>query len=43
LLDKAQLLNLSAPEMTVLVGGLRALNANTGKSSTVFSPNAQKP
>ncbi|MBY0570146.1 MAG: catalase-peroxidase, partial [Burkholderiaceae bacterium] len=31
LLDKAQLLNLSAPEMTVLVGGLRALNANTGK------------
>jgi catalase-peroxidase len=32
LLDKAQLLNLSAPEMTVLVGGLRALNANTGKT-----------
>ncbi|MGF1685514.1 catalase/peroxidase HPI [Photobacterium japonica] len=28
LLDKAQLLTLSAPEMTVLVGGLRALNAN---------------
>ncbi len=30
LLDKAQLLNLTAPEMTVLVGGLRALNANVG-------------
>lgn len=28
LIDKAQLLNLSAPELTVLVGGLRALNAN---------------
>ncbi|HLZ74088.1 catalase/peroxidase HPI [Phenylobacterium sp.] len=32
LLDRAQLLTLSAPEMTVLVGGLRALNANTGQS-----------
>ena len=30
LIDKAQLLTLSAPEMTVLVGGLRALNANAG-------------
>lgn len=28
LVDKAQLLNLTAPEMTVLVGGMRALNAN---------------
>lgn len=28
LLDKAQLLTLSAPEMTVLIGGLRVLNAN---------------
>jgi catalase-peroxidase len=28
LIDKAQLLNLTAPEMTVLVGGLRVLNAN---------------
>jgi len=28
LVDKAQLLTLTAPEMTVLVGGLRALNAN---------------
>ena len=32
LLDKAQLLNLSAPEMTVLVGGLRVLGANSGDS-----------
>jgi len=30
LVDKAQLLTLTAPEMTVLIGGLRALNANTG-------------
>jgi len=32
LVDKAQLLSLSAPEMTVLVGGLRVLNANVGKA-----------
>jgi len=32
LLDKAQLLKLSAPEMTVLVGGMRALNANFGQT-----------
>ena len=32
LLDKAQLLTLTAPEMTVLVGGMRALGANTGQS-----------
>ncbi len=32
LVDKAQLLTLTAPEMTVLVGGMRALNANHGKS-----------
>nr|MDP2190070.1 catalase/peroxidase HPI [Rhodoferax sp.] len=32
LLDKAQLLTLSAPEMTVLVGGMRVLNANAGQS-----------
>jgi catalase-peroxidase len=32
LVDKAQLLTLSAPEMTVLVGGMRVLNANFGKS-----------
>ena len=30
--DKAQLLGLTAPEMTVLIGGLRVLNANHGKS-----------
>jgi catalase-peroxidase len=33
LVDKAQLLTLTAPEMTVLVGGMRALNANAGHSS----------
>jgi len=33
LIDKAQLLTLSAPEMTVLVGGLRALNANAGHTA----------
>jgi len=33
LVDRAQLLTLTAPEMTVLVGGLRALDANTGGSS----------
>jgi catalase-peroxidase len=32
LLDKAQLLTLTAPEMTVLIGGLRVLNANVGQS-----------
>jgi catalase-peroxidase len=32
LVDRAQLLNLSAPEMTVLIGGLRALDANSGHS-----------
>ncbi|MBN3561315.1 catalase/peroxidase HPI [Aliamphritea spongicola] len=32
LVDKAQLLTLTAPEMTVLVGGMRMLNANTGQS-----------
>jgi len=33
LVDRAQLLGLSAPEMTVLVGGLRVLGANTGGSA----------
>jgi catalase-peroxidase len=32
LLDRAQLLTLTAPEMTVLIGGLRALNANVGQT-----------
>jgi catalase-peroxidase len=33
LVDRANLLNLSAPEMTVLVGGLRVLGANSGRSA----------
>ena len=33
LIDKAQLLTLTAPEMTVLVGGLRVLGANVGQTS----------
>ncbi|MEN6536894.1 MAG: peroxidase family protein, partial [Bryobacteraceae bacterium] len=32
LIDKAQLLTLTAPEMTALIGGLRVLNANVGGS-----------
>lgn len=32
LIDKAQLMQLTAPEMTVLVGGMRALNANVGQA-----------
>ena len=32
LLDRAQLLTLTAPEMTVLIGGMRALNVNFGQS-----------
>jgi catalase-peroxidase len=32
LLDRAQLLTLTAPEMTVLIGGMRALNSNFGQS-----------
>jgi catalase-peroxidase len=32
LVDKAQLLNLTAPEMTVLIGGMRALNTNVGQT-----------
>ncbi len=38
LVDKAQLLNLTAPEMTVLTGGLRTLNANyDGSAHGVFT------
>ena len=33
LVDRAHLLTLTAPEMTVLVGGMRVLNANLGKSA----------
>lgn len=36
LIDKAQLLELSAPEMTVLVGGLRVLDANYKNLNTVY-------
>jgi catalase-peroxidase len=32
LIDRAQLLTLSAPEMTVLVGGMRVLNTNVGQT-----------
>ena len=32
LIDRAQLMTLTAPEMTVLIGGMRALNANFGQS-----------
>ncbi|MEZ5542123.1 MAG: catalase/peroxidase HPI [Pseudomonadota bacterium] len=40
LVDRASMLNLTVPEMTVLVGGLRALNANTdGSANGVFTDN----
>jgi catalase-peroxidase len=43
LIDKAQLLTLTAPEMTVLVGGLRVLGANAGKSKHgVFTKRPEK-
>jgi catalase-peroxidase len=43
LVDRAQLLKLSAPEMTVLVGGLRVLGANAGKSKHgIFTKQAGK-
>jgi len=42
LVDKAQLLGLTAPEMTVLVGGMRALNANYNESKHgVFTENPE--
>ncbi len=42
MVDRAQLLTLTAPEMTVLVGGLRVLNANTGGSRHgVFTKRAE--
>ncbi|MFZ2432025.1 MAG: catalase/peroxidase HPI [Lutibacter sp.] len=42
LLDKAQLLTLTAPEMAVLVGGMRVLNANTyGSQHGVFTKNPE--
>jgi len=40
LVDKAQLLKLTAPEMTVLIGGMRVLNTNTGQTKHgVFTHN----
>ena len=43
LVDKAQLLTLTAPEMTVLVGGLRALNANyDGSKHGIFTKEKDK-
>jgi len=42
LVDKAQLLTLTAPEMTVLVGGMRVLNANyDGSAHGVFTENPE--
>lgn len=43
LVDKAQLLSLTAPEMTVLVGGMRSLNANyNGNDIGIFTEDSQK-
>jgi catalase-peroxidase len=43
LVDRAQLLTLTAPEMTVLIGGMRVLNANFGQSPHgVFTKRAEK-
>jgi catalase-peroxidase len=43
LVDRAQLLTLTAPEMTVLVGGMRALNANFGQAKHgVFTNRPEK-
>jgi catalase-peroxidase len=42
LIDKAQLLTLTAPELTVLVGGMRVLNSNAGQSKYgVFTKRAE--
>ena len=42
LVDRAQLLTLNAPEMTVLIGGLRVLNANSGQAQHgVFTSNPE--
>jgi catalase-peroxidase len=42
LVDRAQLLTLTAPEMTVLIGGLRVLNANVGQAKHgVFTKRAE--
>ncbi len=41
LLDRASLLGLSAPEMMVLIGGLRVLGANHGERRKATSPTAR--
>ncbi len=42
LIDKAQLLNLTAPQMTVLIGGMRVLNTNFNRSKIgVFTKNPE--
>ena len=41
LIDKAQLLTLTAPEMTVLVGGLRVLGADVGATGVSTSAQAR--
>lgn len=42
LIDKAQLLNLTAPELTVLIGGMRSLNTNfDGSSHGIFTQNPE--
>jgi catalase-peroxidase len=40
LIDKAQLLTLTAPELTVLIGGMRVLKTNFGGTRTACSPSA---
>ncbi len=42
LIDNAQLLTLTVPEMTALVGGMRALNTTSAARSTASSPSARK-
>jgi catalase-peroxidase len=42
LVDKAQLLTLTAPEMTALVGGMRVLNANFGQTRHGVLPRSRK-
>jgi catalase (peroxidase I) len=42
LIDKAQLLTLTAPEMTVLIGGLRVLKTNAGGRATASSPSVRR-
>ena len=42
LIDKAQLLRLTAPELTVLVGGLRVLGANAEGPGTASSPRSRE-